>query len=313
MIMGMNLSQMKHLIALHETGSFSRAADLLHVSQPALSRSILSLEEELGLPLIDRIGKRNEFTAFGEMVVTKAMRIAFEADELKRSALLLRGGLSGRICIGLGAGPAALLVKPLLKRVAQEYPGLQIDLMQGTAQALLQQLHLKTIDALIVDSRVPVPSGECSVVQLPDMKAGFLCRRGHPLLAKGTVTFEELSRFPIASSRLSEEVGRILIERYGPEAQPDRLVRLRSDSLEALLDLVRYSDAVFLGTYAVAIEALRTNELQVPGLAPDLGASGRYGIFTLAGRTPPPALDIVQQMVLSEMKSISQQLADLFP
>lgn len=308
----MNLSQMRHLIALRETGSFSRAADMLHVTQPALSRSILSLEEELGLPLIDRVGKRNEFTAFGEQVVAKARRITFEVDELKRSAALLRGGLSGRICIGLGAGPAALLVLPMLKRLNDAYPDLQVDLMQGTADSLWQQLQIKAIDALIVDSRAPVPSGECDVRQLPDLKAGFLCRRGHPLLALEPVTFDDLLKFPVASSRLSEEIGRILIERYGPRAQPERLVRLCSDSLHALLDVVAHSDAVYLGTYAVAIEQLKRLDMQVPRLVPDLGIDGRYGIFTLAGRTPPPSLDIVEAIVVEEMAELARQVDALF-
>ena len=91
----MNLSQMRHLLAVHETGSFSRAAEQLHLTQPALSRSIQALEDELGLPLIDRIGKRNEFTAFGEAIISRARRIAFEAEEIRRTAQLLKGGLSG--------------------------------------------------------------------------------------------------------------------------------------------------------------------------------------------------------------------------
>ncbi|WP_153064333.1 LysR family transcriptional regulator, partial [Acidovorax sp. ST3] len=58
----MNLSQLAHLVALLETGSFTRAAESLHLSQPAFSRSIQLLEAELGAPLVDRIGKRNEAT-----------------------------------------------------------------------------------------------------------------------------------------------------------------------------------------------------------------------------------------------------------
>ncbi|WP_281078529.1 LysR family transcriptional regulator, partial [Variovorax paradoxus] len=65
----MNLQQLEHLLVLAETGSFSRASEKVHLTQPALSRSIQMLEQELGMPLIDRIGKRNELTPFGAMVL----------------------------------------------------------------------------------------------------------------------------------------------------------------------------------------------------------------------------------------------------
>lgn len=302
---------MRHLIALHETGSFSRAAEQLHISQPALSRSIQTLEEELGLPLIDRNGKRNEFTAFGEQVLEKARRIAFEADELKRSAMLLRGGLAGIVRVGLGPGPAALLVRPLLKRLVREYPMIHVDLVQGRADALLQQLYNKEVDALIIDSRVPVPTGECTVIQLPDMQVGFLCRQGHPLTQLKQVTIADVLAYPVASSRLSAEIGRVLLERYGPEAQPDGLVRLRSDSLEALIELAQHTDAVFLGIYAAAIDLVASGELVELRLHPLLDVAGRFGIFSLARRTPPPALDILKNMVIEEIAILAKRLAQL--
>ena len=61
----MNLKQLEHLLAVAETGSFSRAAEQLHLTQPALSRSIRMLEEELDARLIDRMGRRNELTPMG--------------------------------------------------------------------------------------------------------------------------------------------------------------------------------------------------------------------------------------------------------
>src|SRR6478672_11839932 len=110
----MNLQQIDHLLALAETGSFSRASEKVHLSQPALSRSIRMLEEELGMQLVDRIGKRNELTPFGAMVLARAKRISMEAHELKRSAALLNDGLSGSVKLGLGGAPSALFSAPLL-------------------------------------------------------------------------------------------------------------------------------------------------------------------------------------------------------
>ena len=68
----MTLVQLRHLISLAESGSFSKSAQALHLTQPALSRSIRALEDELGMPLFDRVGRRNELTAFGREVLDRA-------------------------------------------------------------------------------------------------------------------------------------------------------------------------------------------------------------------------------------------------
>ncbi len=89
----MNLRHLEHWLALAETGSFSRAAEKLHITQSALSRSIQALEEELGGPLVDRIGKRNELTPLGQSVLERARRIVHEAAELKQGAAVLQEGV----------------------------------------------------------------------------------------------------------------------------------------------------------------------------------------------------------------------------
>ncbi len=301
----MNFSQMRHLLAVHQTGSFSRAAEQVHLTQPALSRSIQSLEEELGLPLIDRIGKRNEFTAFGEAVIARARRITFEAEEIRRTAQLLQGGVTGSIRIGMGAGPSALFMQRLLERMAHEHPMIHVDTWQGGADVLLKQLHDKELDALVLDTRVANPTEDLQVEQLPDVPAGFLCRKGHPLLDLPRVRIDDLCRYRVASSRLSAEIGRLLIERYGPSAHPDKLVTMRSDSLPALLETVAHSDIVYLGIYALANQALVNGKLAELSMLPALNTSGRYGIYTLAGRTQPPALEIVRSLIQQEAAKVT--------
>ncbi|NCW86539.1 MAG: LysR family transcriptional regulator [Oxalobacteraceae bacterium] len=80
----MNIKHLRHLLAIAETGSFSRAADRTYITQSALSRSIQSLEEELGGALIDRIGKKNELTPLGHEVVAQAQGLVLAAEELRR-------------------------------------------------------------------------------------------------------------------------------------------------------------------------------------------------------------------------------------
>ena len=79
----MTLVQLRHLIALAESGSFSRAAERTHLTQPALSRSIRALEDELGVPLFDRIGRRAELTPMGRETLERARQLVFDAQEIE--------------------------------------------------------------------------------------------------------------------------------------------------------------------------------------------------------------------------------------
>ena len=179
----MNLKQLEHLLAVAEAGSFSRAAERLHLTQSALSRSIRLLEEDLGTRLLDRMGKRTELTPLGLTVASRARRILFESAELRRSTDLLTQGGQGTISIALGSGPGVLLLTPLLVHAAQQHPQLSIEVMRGSQEAHLGMLRTRRLDALVVDIRGIAPSADLRIEPVSQMRAGFICRSGHPLAA----------------------------------------------------------------------------------------------------------------------------------
>jgi hypothetical protein len=105
------------------------------------------------------------------------------------------------------------------------------------------------------------------------------------------VTIDEALAYPVASTPLSDEVARILIGRYGPQANPDDMVTLRSDETLSLVEVARRSDAIVLTANAAA-----------PGLAslpmsPPLAATARFGLVTLAQRQEAPALRILREQL----------------
>ena len=149
----MNIKHLEHLLALADTGSFSRAAEKLFITQSALSRSIHSLEDDLGGKVLDRIGKRNELTPLGLDVVSRARHIVRDASELRHSAKLLKEGGRGAISVGLGSGPAALLMVPLMCAAASQ-PGMRVAVTQGPVELQIQQLRSRQIDAMVADGSI---------------------------------------------------------------------------------------------------------------------------------------------------------------
>lgn len=288
----MTLVQLRHLLSLAHTGSFSRSASALFLTQPALSRSIRALEAELGQPLFDRIGRRNELTPLGREVVQQAHELVMAADDLRNSGRRSRDGQAGLLRIGMGSGPGAMLMTPLLMQMARERPGLRVTVARAGTELLVQGLRERTLDALVVDLRSLRPAPDLLTRQVHEMRGAFLVRRGHPLARRRrALGFADLQGFPMASTPLSDEVARLLVERYGPEAHPDRCVSLRCEELPSLVDVARQSDAVLLAIRAAAPDLVEL------ALQPPLAATARFGLVTLQRRSEPAALAAVMALM----------------
>lgn len=299
----MNLRHLEHWLALAETGSFSRAAEKLFITQSALSRSIQALEDELGGALVDRIGKRNELTALGRSVLERARRIVHEAAELKQGATMLQQGGMGTLRVGLGSGPGAMLMTPWLVHMAQHFPSVQVSITRGSTELQLQQLRDRALDVLVVDIRRVVPAQDLRIGALYDVPAGMICRAGHPLLARHPrkVPFQALLDYPVASTPLSDEVARMLVDRYGPEADPTRMTTLQCEEISSLLETVRQTDAVYLGILGAARQDLAQGRLVALNVTPALQSGARLAMVTLAGRSELPVMAEFREFVARQL------------
>jgi hypothetical protein len=125
-----------------------------------------------------------------------------------------------------------------------------------------------------------------------ELGAGFLARCDHPLAQRGrAVSFDDVMAYPVASTPLSDEVARLLMARYGPQANPDDLVTLRCDETLSIVDVARRSDAIVLTVTAVAADLVRLD------VEPALNATARFGLVTLAHRQEAPALRILRKQL----------------
>jgi DNA-binding transcriptional LysR family regulator len=288
----MTLVQLRHLISLAQTGSFSQSAAALFLTQPALSRSIRALEAELGQPLFDRIGRHSELTPFGRDTVERARELVLAADDLLGSSSLQGDGRQGMLRIGMGSGPGAMLMTPLLLTMAQQRPRLRVEIARSSTELLVRALRERQLDALVVDARSLRPAPDLAIQDLHDMRGAFQVRPGHALAAPGRrPQFDEVRRYPIASTPLSDEVARVLVERYGPNAHPSLCVTLQCEEIASLVEVARRSDTVLLAIRAAAPDLVELT------LQPDLATLARFGLVTLKRRTVPPSLAVVRQLM----------------
>ncbi len=295
----MTLTQLRHFVALAEIGSFAQTAKAVFLTQPALTRSIAALEDELGGRLFDRMGRRITLTPFGQEVLERAQRLVRDAHSLKHLQRGLHSGMTGHLRLGLGSGPGALFSHRLLRHMALHHPQLRLSLSRGNTEVLLQGLKAQRIDAALVDIRAMRPSTDFEVGEVFELGAGFMVRPGHPLLARKRVSLDHIRAYPLGSTPLSDEVARLLMARYGPEANPDDMVTVRSDETSHIAALARDTDTVVLTILAAAPDLL-----PLP-VSPALDATARFGLVTLAQREAAPALRIVREQLPGWIAEVS--------
>lgn len=291
----MTLTQLKHLIELGKTGSFIKSADNLFVTQPALSRSIKSLEDELGGKLFDRQGRLSTLTVLGEEIFRQAEKILDSAKDLKETNQKFKAGLSGTLKIGMSSGPGALSMTSLLKHVAINYPHLHLEVTRGTTDMLTESLRARKLDALVIDARSLNPAQDLKVEIICETPGAFMCRKNHPLSKLKKISLQDLEKYPIASIQLSDEIQRLLIDIYGSQANADRLFNIKCSEISSLVEVALSSNVVL---FAVRKSA---PELEVLKVSPAFNAVAKFGWVTIANRTESPLLSHIRKFIEEDL------------
>ncbi|SFE05625.1 DNA-binding transcriptional regulator, LysR family [Actinacidiphila alni] len=168
------LEQLRHLLYVVEAGSFRKAADVLGLTQPALSNSIARLEEDLGMPLLVRSRAGVVVTALGAQILPHIHQAlgAVDAIYAKRDLAARREG--GRIVVGTVPVGSRALFRPALMRLRSELPDIEASVREGGSHAVLRLLVSHEIDFGIVSSRDLAPSLDAVVVAEPLLSDSFV-------------------------------------------------------------------------------------------------------------------------------------------
>ena len=127
MVVPVELRHLRYFVGVAEEASVSKAAERLHVSQPALSRQIRDLEAELGLPLFDRVGRRIELTADGQDLLRRSRDVLTQAEAVRERARALRGGVVGVLRVGATPQGTQSILAGFLARYRRSRPGIEVQ------------------------------------------------------------------------------------------------------------------------------------------------------------------------------------------
>src|SRR5216110_243408 len=159
--MDLQLARLETLAAVARHGSFSHAARELHLSQPAVSMQVRQLEQALGVPLLERVGKRAFPTKAGELLLAHAGRALRELETGVEVVQQLRGIVAGRIRLGTSASFSIYLLPPALRRFRSRYPRTELTVVTGNAPEIARAVVGRELDVGIVS--LPVRERELAV------------------------------------------------------------------------------------------------------------------------------------------------------
>ena len=180
----MDTRQLQHFLSVAEHGHFARAAEAIHLSQPALSRSIQQLESQLGVQLFDRGRHGATLTAFGEAALSHARAVLASTDALHQEMDGLQGLESGRLNVGTGPYPAIGLIDRVSADFVHQYPGIELTLHTGNWQELRDRLLAGELELFVADTRELTRHPSLRTRALPQQPGVLFCRPDHPLLSQ---------------------------------------------------------------------------------------------------------------------------------
>jgi len=275
--MTLSLTRLQQLISVARCGSFSRAAEELHISQPALSRSIAVTERHYGFPIFNRIGHGVQLTAAGAQVLEQAEPLLQSMRVFDRNMGLLATGKAGTLKIGIPPLLASQILADLARTFFTPSGEIELRISIRSGPALLDELKNDVVEFfLLAESQVEF-GPEIETKAIGAIAPTCVARQGHPLAGRSGLTPQDLSDYPWASS-------------VEPPAMSGHLntSRFVCDNYHVLREAVLHTDLVCICSRAFVSQDLaagRLCELDVPGFLP---AETIISVAWLTGRIFSP-------------------------
>ena len=146
----MDINNLNAFIQVAETGSFSDAANLLHITQPAVSKRISTLELQLSTRLIDRIGRKVELTPAGATLLPRARSIISDLEDARRSLDNLSGDVTGRLNLAISHHLGLHRLPPVLREFSQRYPDVTLDIQFLDSEVAYEAVAQGNIELAVI-------------------------------------------------------------------------------------------------------------------------------------------------------------------
>lgn len=213
----MDLANLNAFIAIAETGSFSLAGERLHLTQPAVSKRIAGLEQQLKVRLFDRLGREIGLTEAGRALLPRAYQILGVLDDTRRALTNLSGEISGRLTLATSHHIGLHRLPPLLRAFTRSHPEVALDIQFLDSEVAYEEvLHGRA--ELAVITLAPETRDPVRAVMVWDDPLDFVAAPEHPLARSGSISLADVARHPAVfpgGNTFTHHIVRRLFEREG--------------------------------------------------------------------------------------------------
>ena len=185
------LRRLQYFVTVAQERNFTRAAERLHVAQPALSRQVRLLEQELGVELLHRTTHEFELTEAGEFLLNRGPALLGAADELWRTVRTYGTGERGGVVVAYGASASYETAPRLLRALAESTPGIAMTTAVKSVDEIVAGLRQGTVDVGLV--RCPPKMAGLDARRIRMERQGVLLRRDHRLASSSTLSVADLA------------------------------------------------------------------------------------------------------------------------
>ncbi len=273
----MDISSLQAFVCVAESGSFSRASEQLHLTQPAVSKRIAALESDLQTSLFDRIGRQISLTESGQALLPRARHILLEIEDSRRILRNLSEQVGGHLKIGTSHHIGLHHLPPVLRQFTAAYPEVELDLHFMESEEACKAIHHGDLELGVITLPLEADAELNMQKLLPD-PMNVVVGKTHPL-ANTPPSLDALLAHPAILPERGTYT-RELIETAIAEKIPDRItVRMSTNYLETIKMLVN----VGLG-WSVLPRSMLSDELQIIEIT-ELKIQRELGVVWHARRT----------------------------
>ncbi|WP_349343924.1 LysR family transcriptional regulator [Marinobacter sp. MMG032] len=292
----MDTRHIRHFMALVECGSFARACEVVHLSQPALSRSIQELERQLGARLFDRGRFGVVLTAHGRAALPHVRGLLAAAESLRQEVEAIDELETGELSIGTGPYPALALMDRVCARFVDRYPAIRLNIRTDNWQELRLALLDHEIELFVADTGELSGDPDLEITHLPQPEVVVFCRHDHPLTREEAVVWGDLLDYPLAMTRLPEDMERKVQTMSAQQGGLKR--RIECDNIAMLAAIVSGSKAISIAPRPIVAGLLNSGKVKTLPVTGIETLQTRYGLLQRSGRPLSPAAVELRSMVL---------------
>lgn len=286
---------LKYFLAIIRSGNFRKAANELHITPPALTKSIHQLEDKLGVELFDREYGSAKPTVFGLVLEEHARSLVASAEDIENHIAQIANLESGRLSVGGGIIASESKLRRSIIKVAEKFPNLKFDIVVDNWSVLEQKLADGDVELYIGRLSQIELSQDMEIIELGHDPLFLVCGAHHPLLKKKCVAEVDIIRYPLIASMIPQYARQKIEEHLGADYSASS-PHMSCNSFSFTRSIIKKSNYISLGTQNLFYDELISGEIVRIPINLEFGVTEPRIVYMKNRLLSPAAKELIKEL-----------------